>query len=87
MDASRLTFSALSLVDHVALSPVGSGHITADKRVGSCRASTQMPSATSFIRKTLYEMLGRLLEKRTHVNKHTENRIKDVKKKLIRMKK
>ncbi|TAN46033.1 MAG: hypothetical protein EPN24_01860 [Candidatus Methanoperedens sp.] len=42
MDAPRLTFSALSLVDHVALSPVGSGHITADKRFGSCRASIQI---------------------------------------------
>jgi len=33
---------AVARRNHVALSPVGSGHITADKRFGSCRASTQI---------------------------------------------
>ncbi len=30
--------------------------LTADKRVGSCRASPKLPSATSFIRRTLGAM-------------------------------
>ena len=30
--------------------------LTADKRVGSCRASPKLPSATSFIRRTLGEI-------------------------------
>lgn len=30
--------------------------LTADKRVGSCRASPKLPSATSFIRRTLSEI-------------------------------
>jgi len=44
----------------VALQPCPSGHITADKRL-RC-ASPKLPSATSFIRKTLYEIAFRPLK-------------------------
>jgi hypothetical protein len=44
----------------VALQPCPSGHITADKRLRY--ASSKLPSATSFIRKTL----GNLLAKGRH---------------------
>ena len=45
----------------VALQPYPSGHITADKRL-RC-ASPKLPSATSFIRKTLAEMPKILVKK------------------------
>ncbi len=35
---------SLRLSCHVALSPVGLGHITADKRFGSCRVSPKLPT-------------------------------------------
>ena len=35
---------SLRLPCHVALSPDGSGHITTDKRFGSCRASPKLPT-------------------------------------------
>ncbi len=56
--------------------------LTADKRVGSCRASPKLPSATSFIRRTLYaigrlkkeEKLNRMsLAKFNNIEKENEN--------------
>lgn len=35
---------SLRLPCHVALSPIGSGHITADKRFGFCTASPKLPT-------------------------------------------
>lgn len=39
----------------VASQPCPSGHITADKRLRCYAPSPKLPSATSFIRRTLYE--------------------------------
>ncbi len=45
----------------IASQPCPLGHITADKRL--CFASPKLPSATSFIRKPLYEIPNLALKK------------------------
>ena len=50
----------------VASQPCPSGHITADKR--EIKYSPQLPSATSFIRKTLYEIPTPVFKKRKVYN-------------------
>jgi len=40
---------SIRLPCHIALSPVGSGHITADKRLGSCRASPKFSLRSDFV--------------------------------------
>jgi len=42
----------------VASQPYPSGHITADKR--EIKDFPKLPSATSFIRRTLYERIGQI---------------------------
>jgi len=62
---------SLWLPCHVALSPDGSGHITADKRLTPCSRSPKLPSATSFIRKRYGQA------EKTHADSilQTENKI------------
>ncbi len=49
----------------VALQPCPSGHITADKRLRY--ASAKLPSATSFIRKTLYSINSKPLSRYIYI--------------------
>jgi len=50
-------------------SAFGFGQLTADKRFGSCRASPKLLSATSFIRRTLFEIPNRAFKRKNYIVK------------------